>query len=136
MGWLIANPKYLEYFPNAECADATRFNSISPSVCQCPDAALIAPCTCSPTPNSSRAASTIDCSSQSLNDTMAQRVVNNTITPSPFLVDTFNFRNNNLTLVPQGLTAFKQLRALILSENQITIITNSSLPGAYHYLID
>ena len=143
------------YVKNAACSDSTPFSSLTELNCKCP-VASIAPCSCQPTTGSDTTL-TISCANQNLDDTTMASIIANVPPTTP--VDTFDFSQNLLTVVPPNLPQFNQLtnlnlstnaivavgtgelnlaaavNSLDLSSNQIEAIAASSLPGNLFYLI-
>jgi len=154
-GWIILDASLNVYVKNAACSDSTPFSSLTELNCKCP-VASIAPCSCQPTAGSDTSL-TISCANQNLDDTTMASIIANVPPTTP--VDTFDFSQNLLTVVPPNLPQFNQLsnlnlstnaivavgtgelnlpaavNSLDLSSNQISTIAASSLPGNLLHLI-
>ena len=121
IAWFRKDPLKQNYVVGGNCySDASSFSKYDAVSCQCPPYNDdILPCTCALSANSLKTL-TLNCISQSLNDTAIANFVSKVSPTAP--VDTVDFSTNALTKVPQGLPAFSQLVNVSLAHNAITSI--------------
>ena len=105
------------------CQNGKDFSTYSNEVCLCPPAADLGTCNCALSTGSTTTVS-VDCSGKQLNDSAVATLVN-TISWAP--IDTLNLSGNNMTKIPSGLGALKQLSSLSVEANQIASIGAADL---------
>ena len=121
--WLTANPKYIQYFVGATCADNTPLAS---SICFiCPSANLISPCTCAASTSYSGTVD-ISCANNNIGSSQMGTIISNIPATTP--IGRLDLGQTGLILgLPSGLTKFTTISELNLAGNQIIAVNNGAL---------